>query len=461
MRHILRAAAVVVVASAALYACGGDSSGAPNTPSNPNTPNTPSGLVGFDQFQTQVLTPNCATSGCHVAPNPQAGLNLSEGASYANLINISPNNATATADGLKRVMPGKPDSSLLYHKLVFAPGHHLHDYGNVMPVGTGGVSNGQLEWVRQWILAGASRTAAAADGSLLADRTAQTLPPFAGLAAPAAGAGYQLKVDKFDVSANFERELFLYRNVGNASDVYVSRIETSMRPYSHHFVLYRFNPAMGAQCPLLVPQVDAVRDIRNPDGSMNFLNMLSMGCHEFFAGSMMPQSNYVFPDGMALRVAAGSKIDLNVHYANKTSNSVPGEAYVNLYTIPQAQVQHALSTLNLSNTNLSIPPGQVTTATKDFSFSATTTIIALTSHMHARGTKFEIWMVNAAGSATQKVYESNDWEHPPMVTFAQPLVIKSGEKLRSVVTYNNSTSKQINFGLTSDDEMDIIFGYYY
>ena len=42
---------------------------------------------------------------------------------------------------------------------------------------------------------------------------------------------------------------------------------------------------------------------------------------------------------------------------------------------------------------------------RDFKFNAVTTVIALTSHMHARGTKFEIFTVNAAGAAMQKVYD--------------------------------------------------------
>ena len=234
---------------------------------------------------------------------------------YQNLVGVAPVNPNALADGLKRVMVGKPDSSLLYHKLVFPPGHHAHDYGNPMPTGTAGVSPGQLEFVRQWIAAGAPKSGAVASATLLADRTVQTSQPFAALAVPAAGTGFQLKVDRFDVNANFERELFDYRKVGNAGEVYVSRIETNMRPFSHHFVLYTFNPAMGAQCALLKPQVDAIRDIRNPDGSMNVLNMLAMGCHEFFAGSMTQQSNYAFPAGMALKVPADAAIDLDRHVA--------------------------------------------------------------------------------------------------------------------------------------------------
>ena len=42
-----------------------------------------------------------------------------------------------------------------------------------------------------------------------------------------------------------------------------------------------------------------------------------------------------------------------------------------------------------------------------------------------------------------------------------PIVLQAGEGLTSVITYNNTTTHAISFGLTSEDEMGIIFGYYY
>ena len=209
-----------------------------------------------------------------------------------------------------------------------------------------------------------------------------------------------------------------------------------------------------------MPAADVVRDIRNADGSLNFANMVAMGYHIFLGGSMQPRTDYVFPPGMALRIPANAGIDLNVHYANRTSNRVQGEAYVNLYTIPASQVVRSLSTLNLGNTNLMLPAGKVTVAQKDFIFGAQTTITGLTSHMHARGTKFQIRIVNGPRDG-ELVYENTDWEHPPLVNYAVPIVLEKGEGLRSIVTYNNTTGRSISFGLTSEDEMDIIFGYYY
>ena len=42
-----------------------------------------------------------------------------------------------------------------------------------------------------------------------------------------------------------------------------------------------------------------------------------------------------------------------------------------------------------------------------------------------------------------------------------PIVLQKGQGLRSIVTYVNTTTSNISFGLMSDQEMDIIFGYYY
>ena len=59
------------------------------------------------------------------------------------------------------------------------------------------------------------------------------------------------------------------------------------------------------------------------------------------------------------------------------------------------------------------------------------------------------------------VYENADWHHPEIKLFDVPIQLNAGEGLTSIITYNNTTSAQVNFGLSSEDEMGIIFGYYY
>lgn len=79
---------------------------------------------------------------------------------------------------LKRVVPGRPDSSLLYFR-VLAPTHPLPiDLSPVMPEGRAPLAAGQVEYLLQWSAAGAPRRGEVADAALLADKTAQAQAAF-------------------------------------------------------------------------------------------------------------------------------------------------------------------------------------------------------------------------------------------------------------------------------------------
>ena len=416
-------------------------------------PREPEGT--FKTLRSEVFAKSCALAGCHVGSSVAQSGNLSLAAdAFENLVNVSPTNLNAKQDGLRRVVPGWPDSSLLYLKLL-SPPRAEHAYGNSMPVGTTPLSAGQVEYILQWIAAGAPKEGVVAAPALLADNTPQTLAAFQPLPAPPAGSGYQLHVDPFVVKEHFERELFVYRPIGNTTDIYVRRLEFRMRPNSHHFVVYTFSEGMPAPPPL-----DVVRDIRREDGTLDLAHLLPMAYHIFFGGSMQTEYAYDLPPGVALQVPANAALDLNVHYANHTSAPVTGEAYVNLYTADPASVEHVAQVLNMGNTSISLPPNQRTTLERVFTVNDRRTVFALTSHMHKMGEKFVIKIVGGARDG-ETVYESTDWEHPQMLLLKDPIVLEPGQGLKSVITWNNTTSQTITFGLKSTDEMGIIFGYYY
>jgi hypothetical protein len=412
----------------------------------------------FQLIQTRIFSKSCAVSGCHTAGSQMAeesGLVLDPGVAYASLVNVAPKNANALDDGMLRVKPGSFAQSFLFHKLDDVDDHHEGRYGNPMPLGLKPITAGQLEYIRLWIDAGAPDTGVVADSRLLDDTTAIVGQPFTPLAPPAQG--YQLKAGPFEVQPNFERELFVYRPVGNTSEVFVNRIETKMRRGSHHLQLLSFITGTPKS---IIPPVDVVRDIRNPDGSMNEANTRAMGYHIFFGGSMTQYGTYTFPQGVALRLPPNAAIDFNSHYVNKTSSSVTGEAYANLYTVDKSQVQHEALPIVMSNQNLSLPPKQTTTLTKTFTASKTMTVFLLTSHTHKLGKEFLIKISGGARDG-EVIYRSLDWQHPLIKVFDTPIVLKPGEGLTSVVTYDNDTDNPVNFGLTSEDEMNFIFGYYY
>lgn len=451
----VRSSIALVVLFAVLNAC--SSSDSPPETSAPKTPDNGT----FARIQNEIFQPSCAS--CHTSGSAaarQSALVISAESAYVQLVGVPSLHHIANADGLPRVKPFRADSSLLYHKLAWVPGHHSRDYGLLMPSGTvQGLTAGQLEYVRRWIEAGAPRTGHVVDTMVLKDSRLQTAT-FTALPAPPASAGIQLRVDSFAIAPANERELFVNRRVGNASDLYITRIESRMRPGSHHLLLYQFDESKTSFPCNTRPTLDVVRDIRNLDGSLNLLNMLPMACHVYFAGAMTPDFDYRFPDGVALKLPANSTLDFNVHYVNRAPINLPGQAFANLYTADRAQVTTVARTLNLANTELTLPPNQRTTIRKVFPMSVRTTVLGLTSHMHSMGERFEIRVRRVNGSEAT-VYTNTDWEHPGFQNFATPIVLEVGDALVSVVTWNNVTNSTIFFGLSSTDEMDIIFGYAY
>jgi hypothetical protein len=440
----------------AVAACGGDGAtdGAPGSAPSSAASGT------FARIQRDILDPSCVS--CHrtgEANARQSQLVLTSDSAYLQLVGVGSTQQIARADGMSRVKPYRADSSLLYHKLSWIPGHHSRDYGQLMPMGTTkGITAGQLEYVRRWIEAGAPRSGHVVDTAVLADVRLQA-SSFTPLAAPKA-AGLQLKVDSFSVSPGAERELFVYRRLGNATDLYVTRIQSRMRPGSHHLLLYTFDDSRTAFPCNLRPPANAVRDVRNTDGSLNIVNMLPMACHVYFAGAMTQDFDYRFPPGVALRLPANTSLDVNVHYVNRAPINLAGEAFANLYTADRSQVQTVARTLNLANTSFSLPPKQRTTVRTVFPMSVRTTVLGLTSHMHSMGERYEIRVRRANGTETA-VYVNTDWEHPDFTNFDTPIVLQPGDALVSVVTWNNVTNRTIRFGLLSSDEMNIIFGYAY
>ena len=110
------------------------------------TVTTPAAGMTFDEIQTNVLTPSCATAGCHSGGTPAGGMDLTAGAAYANLVNVGSNNPGCSA---LRVNPGDPDTSCLIERLE----------GTVAPrMPLGGMAIGQpvIDDIRQWIADGAN-----------------------------------------------------------------------------------------------------------------------------------------------------------------------------------------------------------------------------------------------------------------------------------------------------------------
>ena len=122
-----------------MYGCAGDG------------PPLSTATSAYDVIQQQIFNQHCLSAGCHNATAQAGNLNLTTGVSYGDLVNVTPDNAVAAANGLLRVEPFNPDNSFIIVKLTGpAPGE-----GTRMPQGMAPLSPSDIAMIRDWIADGA------------------------------------------------------------------------------------------------------------------------------------------------------------------------------------------------------------------------------------------------------------------------------------------------------------------
>ena len=420
----------------------------------------------WQTIQSHIFQGNCVS--CHSEGTSfarQSDLVLSDDRAYSELVGVLPNNSTARADGLMRVSPtGGPIGlfqSFLWEKINAADQDHFYDdhpgYGALMPLGAPSLTNGQLEFVKTWIMEGAPQTGSVVDVSVLDDTSRFEPPEFRVLDPPQNG--IQLHLGPFDIwpSEKHDREFLYYQPYETETDQLVSRYEISYRPGSHHFILYNYEQGEST------PQPEVYRDIRNQNGRVDLRTAFEIGGlfpFQFFIGSQAPYTNFSFPPGVALRLPAGQGFDLNSHSVNRGTESQVGEVYVNMHMSDPEDIIHVADYGSFSNGDLHLPPQQETVVSRTFRFDETQHVMQMFSHAHEHMTEFRVEHVGGERDG-ELIYWTNDWEHPPSLEFETPLTFERGDRVRLVTTYYNDTDDEIEFGLLSSDEMQILFYIYY
>ena len=426
-------------------------------------PQEPEVTSTWDVIQTVILDKNCVE--CHVAGASfatQSDLVLTSNVAYSQLVNRTPNNPTARADGLTLVGTeglASAGKSFLWEK-INAPNqaHYFDDhpgYGALMPLGKPPLTNGELEFVLQWILAGAPSSGNVVDLGLLDDTERYEAPEFEPLPVPTSG--IQFHLGPWDVAPNFEREFFYYEPLNNDQPLFVNRVDMAMRPGSHHLILYDLSDNIPE---ILVPEPQVFREIRDANGNYIPSTLMITSHLNFVTGTQWPRRTYHYPPGVAMRIPADAGFDINAHYVNRSSEIIQGEIYANLHTVDSSQVEHVAERLFMNNVDINLPPNATTTLNKTFVVDKKVQIFQLFSHAHEHMTEFRVF-IDGGPRDGELVYIAYDWEHPPILELNPTLTLEAGQGLRLQATYNNDTNSTINFGFLSSDEMMILFGAYY
>ena len=437
----------------------------------------------YHEIQHHIFDKSCVNTACHGAPANAGGLNLAYENSYQNLVGQTPKNPAAAAAGMKIVDPGNPENSFILTKLM---GPTAPELGARMPFTAGPLHDGKIEAIQKWITAGAPRdTQIAGIGDLAVLRDPEET--FEAPAPPPAGQGYQLHLPKFKIEAGKELEVFYATQItdenGNTpqGDIFVNGFDIFYPTGSHHFILYRVTrlgllPRRNILEKGVVPGIGV-----NPDDTFRVVdteNTEDMGHLALLdrlpiIGSQRAETEIRFPKGVAMRIAGDTVFDMNSHYVNLLgTETLIGETYVNLYTLQPEEVKYEAKGLAASNRDINVPPGTTRMIEGEWRVSDALRLLRLqgypdltelnvfqvTSHMHRHGELFEIYRI----STGDLLHRSIAYDNAPLDTFDPPIQLTTGDGLRFECTHSNyDKDEPIRYGLTSEDEMAIMFGFYY
>ncbi|MEP6866824.1 MAG: hypothetical protein ABJE66_39800 [Deltaproteobacteria bacterium] len=158
------------------------------------------------------------------------------------------------------------------------------------------------------------------------------------------------------------------------------------------------------------------------------------------------------PPGVAIHLAAGTYINLNLHLFNTTDNALNGTSGVLVKTVAAADVVHEAD-MQFSGTFLINVPSdnQVHTATGSCNVANDFHVFTLWPHMHQTAVHQSL-AITHNGSTSMMLdtdYQFTEQKNYPMVD----TVIHAGDKITTTCSYKNNTGSTMTFGESSNNEM--------
>jgi hypothetical protein len=415
-----------------------------------------------------ILQQRCAS--CHSGSSPAGSLDLQgQGATqvaqmqdvYNNLVNQTPSNAHAAGQGYDLIKPGQFYDSYLFRKLNagFQPNLKLdqqegddHSDPNLYTI-----TDTEKEVIRQWILFDAPLTGDVVNVPILQKYYAgdsvpsfSTPPP-----APDPAEGFQIHMGPFFLEPYGEDEFYWKYPTQLSQDVEVHKIEGLFGLYSHHMILYKYEPNTSH---------NRGAGIRR-DNAHSYVKLVT--------AQQYPDTMQL-PEGSAFFWDAGTVLDVNSHYINYSGTDIAKcEVYLNVYTQPKGTASQEMFSEILANPSIWIPnDGQTHTFEADFfdsRYPINLYLWSISSHTHQYGTDFNIYLRDEFGNKDDLIFDAEyangdhndffigyDYQHPPFRYFDEFLPVRLDKGITYQASYRNTGPRSVGWGDTSDDEMMVI-----
>ena len=424
------------------------------------------------------LNTKCSNAGCHSATSADAlKFDGSSTTVYNAIVGQMPTTAGAVSRGEKLVWKNQPYQSYLLKRAGSWLDADLALPGNETTTAhtAAGLSNKEAEYIRQWIMNGASQTGNTVDTALVNayynDTPRAVFYPKP--TAPVPGTGTQLRFGPIFVpaaSSKSEIEYLLKQEVNFPSNSEITLMAGDMNPQSHHFLLFKFDDSTAAS-----QIADGLRVVSLSGGTTSFDGSKKL------MGAWQTPAALPLPTGTALFWEQKTWLDFNFHVKNYSASGVlPFDFYLNCnyqQHLPTSTTIEMKSRL-ANNVGILLPPHTTTTtpfSDGDNGSNEMRYIWSISSHTHKFGTGFNIYEYSssAPNHFGDTLYVGTwdylngfdrgyyDWEHPGIRFFSpqRPMNMQTNGLIVQT-TWNNTSSNYITFGFQTSSEMQLFYYMY-
>jgi len=373
----------------------------------------------------------CNSVTCHNS-DAAGGLDLSADVSWENLIEQPAQSVPpGTIAGLKRVVPGQKDQSLLFLNLAAAT---LPDQWRAplrpMPLGLEALTTNELEAVREWIEQGAPKDGTVpGTGDLLDACLPPARPiPIVPLPAPDPEDGRQVKMPKWKLPAESEDEVCFASYFDISKDIpakYLSadgsrfrfkRNQIRQDPLSHHLIVSYYNGSAAVDHPSWGAykcrggekdgQACAPTDLEfcGDDALCGSEPRRSIACIGFgppdsqttslpFSGTQEASFDQIYPEGVYGELPTKGLLIWNSHAFNLSDVEGKLEAWLNFeFAEPEDQVYRVRPIFNTESIFvMNVPAFGAEEVCNHQAFPPDTRLFQINSHTHQRGKRFRVF----------------------------------------------------------------------
>lgn len=258
--------------------------------------------------------------------------------------------------------------------------------------------------------------------------------------------GTQITVGPVAIPQGDESTECTYLKLPSKKDLAVNRVKIKVRGGSHHIHLYRPH--------------DPTMQLEDGHETCNFA--LDFEVWQLILASQSVLLNWQLPPGIAFHFKAGEQLAAQTHFVDTGLLASPpdGWAVMNLYAIPEAEVESYAGALFGQDKDVVVPAHSTATATTRCVFPKPVNLLALTGHYHFRGTQFtaNLWDGTTTGA---EIYRYSGYKEPAFKRWgADEMANVPG--IEWTCTYDNDTDQDLTFGpFTDRNEHCNLFAFYY